>query len=204
MGLEGGEFTVAVVADQFRFVGDETISCTLDPPQSGYIIVPQTGTTGSVTSDTPAQVVMRIVPTGAAVLAGESLTVMCQLDRYPSVKAVAVIPLASFETEAVDLVPGCSLLSATWPDETPIATVAEAVAPPEALDAVWAFDAETGTWQGFSAANPEVSDLMSVDQLDAIFVCVNASSTIARPVIEESGASAEDSSEEGNSTEEDQ
>ena len=183
MGLEGGEFTVAVVADQFRFVGDETISCTLDPPQSGYIIVPQTGTTGSVTSDTPAQVVMRIVPTGAAVLAGESLTVMCQLDRYPSVKAVAVIPLVAYESESVDLVAGCNPVTATWADETPIATVAEAVVPPEALDALWAFDAESSTWQGYSAAAPEASDLASVDQLDAIFVCMNASGTISRPVI---------------------
>ena len=183
MGLEGGEFTVAVVDPSFRFIGDETISCTLDPPDSGLIIVPQTGTTGSVTSDLPAQVVMRIVPTGAAVVAGGTLTVVCQLDRYPSVRAVAVIPLVTFESESVDLVKGCNPLAATWPDATPIDTVVAGVAPAEALDAVWLFDPASGAWQGYSPAAPEASDLESVNNLDAIFVCMNAPGTISRPVI---------------------
>ena len=59
-----------------------------------------------------------------------------------------------------------------------------AVAPAEALDAIWKFDPATGTWQGFSPTAPaEVSDLATVDRLDAIFVCVNAAATIGRPVI---------------------
>jgi hypothetical protein len=183
MGLEGGEFTVAVVDPSFRFIGDETISCTLDPPDSGLIIVPQTGTTGGVTSDLPAQVVMRIVPTGAAVVAGGTLTVVCQLDRYPSVRAVAVIPLVTFESESVDLVKGCNPLAATWPDATSIDTVVTGVAPAEALDAIWLFDPASGAWQGYSPAAPEASDLESVNNLDAIFVCMNAPGTIGRPVI---------------------
>ena len=183
MGLEGGEFTVAVVDPSFRFIGDETISCTLDPPDSGLIIVPQTGTTGGVTSDLPAQVVMRIVPTGAAVVAGGTLTVVCQVDRYPSIRAVAVIPLVTFESESVDLVKGCNPLAATWPDATSIDTVVTGVAPAEALDAIWLFDPASGAWQGYSPAAPEASDLESVNNLDAIFVCMNAPGTIGRPVI---------------------
>ncbi len=81
------------------------------------------------------------------------------------------------------LVAGCNPLAATWPDATPIETVAKGVAPPEALDAVWVFDPESGTWQGFSAAAPEASDLTTVNQLDAIFVCMNAPGTISRPKI---------------------
>jgi hypothetical protein len=183
MGLEGGEFIVAVTADKFRFIGDETVSCTLDPPQSGFIIVPQTGTTGSVTSESPAQITMRIVPTGAAVVAGETLTVICQLDRYRNVKAVAVIPLVTYESESVDLVPGCNPTTMTWPDATAIETVVGAVAPAEALDAIWKFDPEAGEWQGHSPAAPEASDLVSVDMLDAVFVCMNATGTIGRPVV---------------------
>jgi hypothetical protein len=183
MGLEGGEFTVAVVDPSFRFIGDETISCTLDPPDSGLLIVPQTGTTGSVTSDSPAQVTMRIVPTGAAVAAGEKLTITCQLDRYRSVKAVGFVTLVAFESESVDLVEGCNPLAATWPDATAIDDVVAGVAPAEALDAIWLFDAASGAWQGYSPAAPEASDLESVNNLDAIFVCVNAAATISRPVI---------------------
>jgi hypothetical protein len=183
MGLEGGEFIVAVTADKFRFIGDETVSCTLDPPQSGFIIVPQTGTTGSVTSESPAQITMRIVPTGAAVVAGETLTVICQLDRYRNVKAVAVIPLVTYESESVDLLPACNPVAMTWPDATAIETVVGAVAPAEALDAIWKFDPEAGEWQGHSPAAPEASDLVSVDMLDAVFVCMNATGTIGRPVV---------------------
>lgn len=183
IGPEGAEFTVAVTANQFRFIGDETISCLIDPPESGFIIVPQTGTTGSVTSDTPAQVIMRIVPTPSAVIAGGALTITCRLDRYPGVKAVAVIPLALYETESVDLLPGCNPIAVTWPDATAIETVVEAVAPAEALDAIWKFDPESGQWQGHSPAAPEASDLLSVNTLDAVFICMNAKGTMDRPVI---------------------
>jgi hypothetical protein len=183
MGLEGGDFTVAVVDPSFRFVGDETISCTLEPTESGFIIVPQTGTTGGVTSESPAQVTMHIVPTGASVVAGEKLTITCVLDRYRSVKATGFVTLVSFETESVDLVEGCNPLAATWPDATPIADVVAGVAPAEALDAIWLFDPASGAWMGYSPAAPEASDLESVNNLDAIFVCVNAAATISRPVI---------------------
>jgi hypothetical protein len=171
------------VDDKFRPIGDETVSCTLDPVQSGLIIVPQTGTTGTVTGALPGQVVMRIVPTGAAVVEGGTIAVICKVDRYPSVKAVAVVTLVSYETESVDLVPGCNPVSLTWPDATPIETVAGAVAPADALDAIWKFDPETDMWQGHSPAAPEASDLTSVNMLDAVFVCMNATGSISRPVV---------------------
>jgi hypothetical protein len=58
------------------------------------------------------------------------------------------------------------------------------VAPAEALDAIWNFDPASGTWQGYSPDAPaDVSDLESIDFLDAIFICVNAAATWDRPVI---------------------
>jgi len=58
------------------------------------------------------------------------------------------------------------------------------VAPAEALDAIWKFDAASSTWEGYSPSVPaDVNNLALVDRLDAIFVCVNAAATIARPVI---------------------
>ena len=74
---------------------------------------------------------------------------------------------------------GCNPIAATWPDATAIATVAGAVAPAEALDAIWKFDPASSTWKGYSPTAPAaVNDLASVDRLDAIFVCVNAAATI--------------------------
>jgi hypothetical protein len=61
--------------------------------------------------------------------------------------------------------------------------VVTGVAPAEALDAIWLFDPASGAWQGYSPAAPEASDLASVNNLDAIFVCMNAPGTIGRPVI---------------------
>jgi hypothetical protein len=183
MGVEGGEFTVVLVDSSFRPVGNESISCLLEPTESGLIIVPQTGTTGSIVSDLPGQVLMRVVPTGAAVAAGETLIITCRVDRRPNIAAVAVVTLAAYESESVDLVAGCNPLASTWPDGAPIETVAGAVSPAEALAAIWAFDPESGLWQGYSPAAPEVSDLTSVNLLDAIFICMSDAGTVSRPVI---------------------
>jgi hypothetical protein len=183
LGIEGGEFTVVLLDSDIRPVADETISCTLDPADSGLAIVPQTGTTGVITGDMPGMVVMKVVPTGAAVAAGGTLTLSCRLDRQPSVSTSAPVKLAAAESESVDLLPGCNPVVATWPDDTPIETVVQAVSPADALDAVWTFDVESSAWQGYSTASPEASDLKSVDNLQPIFVCMTASGTISRPVI---------------------
>lgn len=184
IGTEGGEFTAAVVGEGFRVVGNATVQCTVSPPDTAFMVVPATGTTGSFVSESPGQVSMRLVPTGAAVVEGETITLTCVVDRARSVKAVAVIKLSTTpQMETVDLVPGCNPVVSTWDDGTDIAKVAGSVAPAEALDAIWAFDPETGTALGFSPAAPEVSDLASVDLLDAFFVCANARSMLSRPVI---------------------
>jgi hypothetical protein len=183
MGLEGGEFTAAVVDSGFRPVADETVSCTLDPADSGLAIIPQTGSTGAVTGASPGQLTMKVVPTGAAVAAGGTVAVTCRLDRQPSVAAVGVVTLAAAKSESVKLLAGCNPLVATWPDGTPIETVVKAVSPPEALIAVWTFDPESVTWEGDSVTAPDASDLKSVSILQAIFVCMSAPGTISRPVI---------------------
>jgi hypothetical protein len=130
-------------------------------------------------------VTFTLIPTGASVVGGEELTITCVMDRDRSISASETINLSSTpDLESVALVEGCNPLAATWADGTAIATVAGAVAPAEALDAIWKFDPVTGTWMGYSPTAPAaVSDLASVDRLDAIFVCVNAAATISRPVI---------------------
>ena len=85
--------------------------------------------------------------------------------------------------EDVRLVPGCNNLSLTWPNATPIATVAAAVSPPDALIAVWRHDAAQGRFLGYSAQLPHAADLVAVDRFEAVFICTRAASTLTRPAV---------------------
>lgn len=184
VGPEGGEFAAAYVDSSLRPIGGVTVECTVDPADGALMVVPATGTTGGLDTDNPGQVVMNLIPTGKAVAEGETLTLTCVVDDNRSVAGTAVVAVSSTPvTEAVDLITGCNPVVSTWADETAIETVAEAVAPAEALDGLWVLDPETGAYLGFSPAAEEVSDLTSLDRLDAFFVCVNALSTLTRPVI---------------------
>jgi hypothetical protein len=84
----------------------------------------------------------------------------------------------------VDLVIGCNPVAITYDDGTPATTVGEGVAPAGSLVSIWKFLPAEGRWIGYSAgAPPEVSDLQTVERLDALFVCVNAVGTITMPSI---------------------
>jgi hypothetical protein len=86
-------------------------------------------------------------------------------------------------TEAVYLVEGCNPLAMTWPNGTPTQTVAAAVWPPSVLHAMWRYGPVPGVWAGYSPLYPEESDLAQVEMLDAVFICVDGSATLSRPVI---------------------
>ncbi|MGB6837139.1 MAG: hypothetical protein WBF66_05505 [Dehalococcoidia bacterium] len=177
----GGEFSVTVLDKNGAPIGGETVECTVAPTAGALIVTPQTGTTAAGTGT----VTMTLVPTGVAVIGGEELTLTCALDSDPDVSASATINLSMTpELEAVDLVAGCNPVSSTWDDGTAASAVAAAVAPADALDAIWAFDTAAGTWAGYAPDAPAgVSDLDTVDRLDAIFICVDADATVSRPVI---------------------
>jgi len=83
--------------------------------------------------------------------------------------------------EAVPLVPGCNPVTITYPDQTPIQTIAGAVEPAGNLESFWLF--KLGTWQAFSPDFPEVSDLTSTDLLDVVFACVAGPGSLVRPVV---------------------
>jgi hypothetical protein len=185
IGAEGGEFEVVVVDQDGRPAGDETVQCTVEPAGGALVIVPQTGTTSSIHSEDPGSLTMTLVPTGALVVAGDELTLTCVLDRDRSIAASTVIPLSTAPgVEEVELPAGCILVGSTWGDGTDISTVAGAVAPPEALDAMWAFDPVTGTWVGFSPDVPvAVNDLTSVDRLEPFFICMSEPGALGRPVL---------------------
>jgi len=79
----------------------------------------------------------------------------------------------------------CVPVASTYPDATPIATIAGAVAPPNVLQGLWQFDGVT--WLGYSPQFPAASNLTQLDRLDVVFICVSGSGpnagTFSRPVI---------------------
>ncbi len=86
---------------------------------------------------------------------------------------VASIALpAPGETE--QLYPGCNNIGLTFPNGTASDAVVQAVTPTEAVEAMWRHDAAQSTWQAFSPAAPGASDLLTVNFLDAVWLCVAA------------------------------
>jgi subtilisin family serine protease len=79
------------------------------------------------------------------------------------------------------LSPGCNMVTLTFASGTDAATVAAAVSPPDALDTIWRLDNVTRSFQAFRPLTPAVSDLQSLDLLDAVFLCLSASADIAMP-----------------------
>lgn len=83
--------------------------------------------------------------------------------------------------EAVLLVAGCNPVASTYPDDTSIQTIADAVGPAGNLVSLWKFD--LGTWRAFSPQYPQVSDLTEADLLDVVFACVGGPGAFVRPVV---------------------
>jgi len=82
----------------------------------------------------------------------------------------------------VSMVVGCNPVALTHADGTATTAVASGVDPASSLISIWKFLPASGSWSGYSAgAPPEVSDLQTVERLDAVFVCVSAVATITMP-----------------------
>ena len=85
--------------------------------------------------------------------------------------------------ESVPLVAGCNPVASTYPDGTPITTIAAGVSPSTILISIWWYNTGTGAWLGYSPQFPDQSNLSSVDRLEAIFICVSSAGTWSRPLI---------------------
>ena len=83
--------------------------------------------------------------------------------------------------EAVPLAAGCNPVTSTYPDDTPIQTIADAVGPAGNLVSLWLFD--MGTWRAFSPQYPQASDLTEADLLDVVFACVGGPGAFVRRII---------------------
>jgi hypothetical protein len=176
--LQQVNVTAVVLNQALNPLAGKTVTCTVSPVSGLFSLLADRDTTG-----TDGMAHFALVPTG---LPGTDVTLSCTLDAYPNIPAathkfsVTLTP----NLETVDLVEGCNPIAATWADGSLIATVAGAVAPAEALDAIWKFDAASSTWLGYAPGVPaDVNNLATVNRLDAIFICVNAAATVQRPVI---------------------
>jgi len=91
----------------------------------------------------------------------------------PSVRAQ---PLASITLPAPgstkQLYPGCNAIALTFPDGTASQTVLQAVTPPGAVQAMWRHNAALNKFEGFSSAAPQASDLLTVNFLDPVWLCL--------------------------------
>ena len=83
--------------------------------------------------------------------------------------------------EAVDLAAACNPVAATYPNATPVQTIAGAVGPAGNLQALWEFGGNA--WLGYSPAYPQASDLTAMDFLDVVFICVGGPGSFARPIV---------------------
>jgi hypothetical protein len=70
------------------------------------------------------------------------------------------------------LYPGCNNIALTFPDGTPSATVLQAVTPAGAVETMWRHSAAQNRFEGYSAQYPQASDLMSVNFMDAVWLCM--------------------------------
>jgi hypothetical protein len=104
-----------------------------------------------------------------------------------AVVAHAPRPATAQQTENVELFRGCNNVSLTWPNGTATSVVAAAITPASALQSIWRFNNVMQTFQGFSAQFPAQSDLQTVNRIDAVFVCMSGSGTMARPVLTPGG-----------------
>jgi PKD repeat protein len=84
-------------------------------------------------------------------------------------------------TEQVTLYPSCNNVALTWPNGTAITAVAAAISPSASMTAIWEFDNTNQRFLGYSSRPGAPNDITTVNRGDAVFVCMNASGSLARP-----------------------
>jgi penicillin amidase len=98
-------------------------------------------------------------------LAGSGASVLAQ-----PVASIALPPPRG----TVQLYSGCNNIALSFPDGTDSQTVVNAVTPAGVVEAMWRHDAAQNRFEGVSPAAPQASDLLTVNQWDAVWLCVAA------------------------------
>jgi len=91
----------------------------------------------------------------------------------PSAEAQPVASIALPDPGGTEqLYSGCNPVSLTFPHGTASETVVASVTPAGAVESLWRFDPPLKKWEGFSPVAPRASDLLKVDFLDSVWICV--------------------------------
>ena len=99
-----------------------------------------------------------------------------------SVRAQPVASIALPSPGATkQLYEGCNNVALTFPEGTSSETVVQAVDPPAAVESMWRHDAQANRFEGFSPAAPQASDLLTVNFLDAVWLCVAPAGPVVQP-----------------------
>jgi PKD repeat protein len=91
------------------------------------------------------------------------------------------VTIGSPASATVMLLRGCNNVTVTWPNGTPIRTIADAIVPTPPAVTIWRYDASTRRFQGYNPAAATASDLSAVNRLDSVFICVMNAATFSRP-----------------------
>jgi len=112
----------------------------------------------------------------ALVLAGTLLAAQGPSARAQPATTITLPPPGAVR----QLYPGCNNIGLTFPDGMASTTVAQAVTPAGALQSMWRHDAAFNKFEGFSPAAPQASDLLAVDFLDAVWLCIGGAAPAAQ------------------------
>ena len=75
----------------------------------------------------------------------------------------------------------CNFVTLTWPQGTSVTTVAAAIAPATALEAIWRFDVVQNRFLGFSPNPNAPNDYLITSRLEPVFICVRVDALLNRP-----------------------
>jgi hypothetical protein len=88
------------------------------------------------------------------------------------VQAQPVASIALPSRGTVQLYSGCNNIALSFPDGTDSQTVLNAVTPAGVVQTMWRHNAALNTFEGFSPAAPQASDLLTVNEWDAVWLCL--------------------------------
>jgi hypothetical protein len=80
------------------------------------------------------------------------------------------------------LASGCNNVSITRPGTTPIAELAGMVRPTGIVASIWKYDAEHQRFLGYAPAGGTANDLVTVQRLDAIYLCTTRLASWRQPL----------------------
>lgn len=115
-----------------------------------------------------AKVVLALVAIVAAVV-----TLMGLRGMSVQAQPVASVALPA-PGAAKQLYPGCNNIALTFPDGTTSQAVVQAVTPAGSVESLWRHNGAQNRFEGFSPQYPQVSDLLTVNFLDAVWFCMTS------------------------------